>query len=51
MTDIPELKKCPFCGSDAEKGIGYNYWKFSCSNEFCELYRVYFMHDKWNTRA
>lgn len=48
---MSELKPCPFCGSQPRALMGYNYHKFSCSNDSCEIYDTPFQKEAWNTRA
>ena len=50
-TQREELKPCPFCGSNTEKGMGYNYHKVCCSNMTCSMSDIYFTQKEWNTRA
>ena len=51
MTQREELKPCPFCGSAAEDGMGYNYHKVCCSSLACRMSNMYFTKKEWNMRA
>ena len=51
MTQQEELKPCPFCGSAAEDGMGYNYHKVCCSSLACRMSNMYFTKKEWNMRA
>ena len=51
MTQREELKPCPFCGSAAEDGMGYNYHKVCCSSFACRMSNTYFTKKEWNMRA
>jgi len=45
-----DLKKCPFCGDNAEK-YPSDIWYTHCSNNMCELWDQLFDKGEWNTRA
>lgn len=50
MSEIPEMKSCPFCGSQCEiyhalSGI------VSCSNEKCDVTPIASDAQNWNRRA
>ena len=51
MTQREELKPCPFCGSAAKDGMGYNYHKVCCSSLACRMSNMYFTKKEWNMRA
>ena len=51
MTQREELKPCPFCGSAAEDGMGYNYHKVCCSSLACRMSNMFFTKKEWNMRA
>ena len=51
MTQREELKPCPFCGSAAEDGMGYNYHKLCCSSLACRMSNMYLTKKEWNMRA
>lgn len=53
----PELKPCPFCGSEAEQRYrrgelsGYNPPLYGCSNKECILHELNASLDRWNRRS
>lgn len=46
----PKLRKCPFCGVEAEKHIGSFKDGCFCANEECILFAKIFSIQDWNTR-